>query len=104
MRDEAEYALDVLAVARLVRLIQEDRVPVGWLRDRVKREAWKHHDASRATHDEPYIVELLECPWCMSVWVGMFVLILRHVPGWRLLRFVLVSSYVTARLTEHDAG
>lgn len=93
--------IDALAVARITRLLTEDRVPVGWLRDRVKREAWKHHDASRATHDEPYVVELLECPWCMSVWVALAVLFLRRLPGWNYLARVLAASYVTGFLHGH---
>jgi hypothetical protein len=96
---EAEFAIDALAVARLTRLMTEDRVPFGWLRDRVKREAWKHHDASRALHDEPYLVELLECPWCMSMWVSGFVFLIgRRLPGWRLFARLLAASYATGYL------
>ena len=93
-----DLLVDVLAVARITRLMTEDRVPLAWLRDRVKREAWKRHDSSRAAHDEPYAVELFECPWCMSMWVGAGVLIARNVPGWRPLARVLAASYVTGFL------
>lgn len=97
-----EDLIAALAVARITRLLTEDRVPVGWLRDRVKRGAWSRHDASRAMHEEPYLVELLECPWCMSVWVALAVfLLLRHLPGWRVLARILAASYVTGFLHGH---
>ena len=97
-----ELIIEALAVARITRLVQQDRVPVGWLRDRVKARAWKSHDASLAKSDEPYVVELLECPWCMSVWIALAVIVLRRVPGWPLLARALAASYVAGFLNERN--
>lgn len=106
MSEATDLALDALAVARITRLITTDRVPFGALRQRVIRSSWDTQRAGVILVGEPgedqppLLVEWLSCAWCCSVWVGLAVLILRRLPGWRLVRAVLVSSYVTGFLAD----
>ena len=95
---------DALAAFRLTRMVLYDRVPFGALRTRLRVQALALRDReSQARADEglmpdtrdPFTVELLECPWCMGVWVALFVLIVRRLPGWRLLARVLACSALT---------
>lgn len=92
--------VDVLAIARITRLVTDDRVPFGWLRGRVKKAAWERSEGTSKS-EEPYVVELLECPWCASVWVALAVLLLRHVPGWRYLARVLAASEVAGIIATY---
>jgi hypothetical protein len=82
--------VDALAVARLV---IEDRVPFGKLRDAMKQTAWRNYP-NNAEKEEPYVVELLSCPWCASIWVALFVLLVRRLPGWKYLARVLAASEI----------
>lgn len=50
----------VLAVARVTRLLVEDRIAVG-LRQWVVRR-WG---------EDGKMAYLFHCPWCMSIWVGL---------------------------------
>ena len=70
--------VDFLAVFRLTRLMTEDRVPLGPLRDRLQGG---------------YLAELLDCPWCSSIWAAGFVfLVARRLPGWKLVSRALAAS------------
>jgi hypothetical protein len=104
MRDAV---VDALAVARITRLVVEDRVPFGKLRERLTSRAWKRALDDGEAHsialtegksyvdgEEPYLVELLSCPWCASIWVGFGVLLVRRLPGWRPLAEVLAASEI----------
>jgi len=101
-----DTVLEALAIARITRLITTDRVPFGPLRTRLMSVAWQREQRRPKQEDtvrpvEPYTVELLTCPWCMSVWVALAVLlVLRHIPGWKFLARVLAASYVTGFLAE----
>lgn len=64
---------------------------------RVFRRIRERFGVVYAQDDEHQVVsfkyEVLTCPWCMSVWVGMGVtLLLRFVPGGRWLLQPLVYS------------
>lgn len=84
--------VDALAVYRITRMIVEDRVPFGWARDRIRARAFAAQEAGGPGEKDPYFVELLECPWCASVWVAAGVLAVRRLPGWRPLAQVLAAS------------
>ena len=53
-------AVGMLAVARITRLLVEDRLTVAWRQWVVKRFG--------ADSLPSYLVH---CPWCMSIWVGL---------------------------------
>ena len=89
--------MDALAVARVTRLINEDRVPFGPVRDAI---------LARASRDEgglgssSRLAELITCPWCMSMWVAGGVLVVRRTRAWRTLALVLAASEVAGLLAE----
>ena len=85
--------VDALAVARITRLVIEDRVPFGKLRDAMRETAWRNYP-NNAQREEPYVVELLSCPWCASIWVALSVLLVRRLPGWKYLARVLAASEI----------
>jgi hypothetical protein len=62
-----EVVVDALAVHRVTRLVQDDDIPIGALReqllDRYGDRKW---------------TELLTCPWCLSMWVAAGVVLARH--------------------------
>jgi hypothetical protein len=84
-----------LAVARVTRLVNSDRIterPREWLLDRVWTRAWmpwaaiehpeedEHMQRNRARHmgsaaradgaEPPLLAYLVACPWCVSIYVG----------------------------------
>lgn len=108
--DTTDLIIDALAVARITRLVQHDRVPFGAWRLRTIHKAMAEQQRLNAVRlaegiaemPLPYIVEWLECPWCMSVWVAALVLVLRRLPGWRVLARVLAASYVAGFLAQYQ--
>jgi hypothetical protein len=60
-----EAAVDALATYRIVRLIQEDTILDG------------PREQIMIKYGHLRIAELMTCPWCLSVWVGMGVAIAR---------------------------
>ena len=100
---------DALAAFRITRMVLYDRVPFGALRTRLRVQALQlraRENQARGNEglapetDDPFTVELLECPWCMGVWVALFVLIVRRLPGWRLLARLLACSAITGLLNQ----
>lgn len=91
---------DALAVYRLTRLVIEDRVPFGKARSAVLRSAYARLESTEI--EQPYIVELLSCPWCMSMWVGFGVLAVRRFAWWRPLSRVLAASAVAGFLAGQE--
>jgi Protein of unknown function (DUF1360) len=89
--------IDALAVARITRLVVEDRVPFGPMRERIRAHYLREQDSAAGPGEpDPYLVELLECPWCASVWIAAGVLVVRRVAprAWRPLACVLAASEV----------
>lgn len=86
-----DVVVDALAVARIVRLIQVDEIPVGALRERVLDR-----------HGDKLWAELLRCPWCLSVHVGAAVVLARHLfpRAWPWAARALASSAVAGHLAE----
>lgn len=57
-----------LGATRLLQIVLWDRVlrrPRSWLMGKLNPRGLPMHDPAR-----PYFSYLLECPWCMSVWLG----------------------------------
>lgn len=81
--------LDALAVYRLTRLVTEDHLPFGPLRDRLERE-----------RPNGLLTELVSCPWCVSIYSGALVLGLHALlPGvWPYAAAVLAFSAATGLL------
>ncbi len=85
-----ETAVDVLAVARLTKLWQDDEVwPMPELRA-----------AFLAKAGDSRWADLESCPWCASVWLAAVVALLRwRFPrAWPILARVLAASAVTGHL------
>lgn len=89
MTRAVDAATDALAVSRLVRLAQQDEIPVGNLRerliDRYGDQTW---------------TGLLVCPYCLSVWVGAGVVLARYLfpRAWPWIARVLALSEATGHL------
>lgn len=93
-----ELVIDALAVHRLTRMVIEDRVPFGWIRSSIVRRAYARQGNNLSA--QPYVAELLSCPWCVSIWVAFGVAVARRgAPRvWRPLAQVLAASSVTGLL------
>lgn len=97
-----DLVLDAAAVARITRLINEDRVPFGPIRDRILVEAAKD---SGGLGSSSRLAELVVCPWCVSIWVGAaVVLVAPRVPGWPILRRLLAYSLVAGMVAERSSS
>lgn len=81
--------LDALAVFRLTRLVTEDHLPFGPLRDRLNRR-----------DPDSLAAELVSCPWCVSMYAAMLVLGLHAVlpHAWPYAAAVLAFSAITGLL------
>ena len=88
-------AVDCLAVYRLTRLAQRDTLPVVANPRRAIMESPKTPDA---------VIELMECPWCLSFWIGLGVVILRRsIPRlWDPIATALAASAVAGMLSERE--
>lgn len=90
MRD---LLVDVLAVARLTRLVTDDTLPPL---EAGRRRAYAHvqqrHGAGWA--------EGITCPWCVSIHIGVAVVIARRVAprAWSPLARALALSYAAGWL------
>lgn len=83
--------LDIIAVVRLTRLINTDVITEP-LRDLV----WSKFPPNTK------IGYLLTCPWCMSVWAGLSITLLRHYfPRVAdVVSTTLAASQITGTLVE----
>ena len=99
----ADLVIDALATARITRLLTEDRVPFGPIRDRILRNA---DEDSGGLGSPSRLAELVTCPWCSSVHVAIFVGIVRwRFPrAWRPVATALAMSYVAGFLAEHEGN
>jgi hypothetical protein len=88
----ASVAVDALATYRLTRLLQQDTVPPL---PEVRERLMARYGAS------PWS-ELLDCPWCLSVWLGLAVAVLRRVCPrlWGIAAAALAASAVTGLLSQ----
>jgi len=86
-----DVAVDCLAVARMTKLVQEDEFPFGPAREWVLD-----------VFAEAKPAELLRCPYCASMWLGMLAVYARHrwPRAWPLASRVLASSLVAGLVAE----
>lgn len=87
-----DLVIDALAVARLSRLVREDKILDG------PRYAFVTH-----RHTRSWAGDFVRCPWCVSMWCGFFVAIARRVAPrwWSPVAFSLASSYCAALAAVH---
>ena len=97
MTPALDFTVDALAVARLTRLVTEDTVPFGALRDRILQRA---DEDSGGLGSPSKLAELVTCPWCMSWWIGFGVVVVRRSRWWRPVALALAFSEV-AGLAAH---
>lgn len=90
-RNATNVTIDALAVARLTRLATEDRIPVGWVRDRILERADRD---SGGLGSASKLAELVSCPWCMSIWLAAGVVVVRRYRWWRPVALALAFSEV----------
>ena len=99
--------VDVLAAARIVRLLRRDAIgdPA-----RERFIAWAYggqelHEAYATWQDQaaldpeaPRLAELIGCSWCLGVWTAAFVLVARRAAPrlWDPLARVLAASLVAS--------
>lgn len=90
-----ETVVDMLATARIVRLVQEDEMPVGAAREWVLD-----------VFGDAKVTTLLVCPWCLGPWVAAGVAVARHrwPRGWPVLSRVLAGSQVAGHLAQLDSS
>jgi hypothetical protein len=60
-----------LAVVRVVRLVTTDDIT----------QSWRTRLAARSTGDPTLIVRLVNCDWCVGVWVAAVAAVLGRVSG-----------------------
>jgi hypothetical protein len=93
-RDPVAVAVLMLAAHRLTRLGLLDRVPFGWLRNRLINRK-----------PDGYVAELLSCPWCLGWWASLgVVLAALTLPRalWQPVAVALAASSVAALLPMGD--
>lgn len=109
--------VDVLATARLVRLLRRDVIAAP-LREALVREAYAARgvdsiqkrgvstwqDLAVLDEDPPKLAELLGCSWCLGVWCAAGVAVARRTAPrlWDPLARVLAASFV-ATVIEVEA-
>lgn len=89
----SDVAVDAIATYRLVRLLQQDTItekPRNWI---MKQPVIARH---------PELATLLDCPWCLSVWIGFGVAILRRTAPrlWGIAGPALASSALAGVITQ----
>lgn len=85
-----DVGVDALAVYRITRLLQVDSITEP-LRAKVLARWGGHKYAA-----------LIDCPWCLSVWIAGGVLLARSVSPrtWDLIARAMAFSAVTGLITE----
>lgn len=85
------FLTDALAVHRLTKLVTQDQIT-----EQFREEVWEDYPP------ESTIGYLITCPWCVSVYVGVGVMILRAtVPRvWDPLSRALAASSITGIIEE----
>jgi hypothetical protein len=89
----ADLLVDALAGHRLVRLVQQDTITQHW------RDGLLHNPEATSS-----LVELLHCPWCLSVHVGAAITAARAIAPrwWGPLGKALAISSVVGLITERQ--
>ncbi len=91
--------VDALACFRLTRLVIEDDITAP-LREKVKHAAMREVDSPGLAAK---IETLLSCPWCVSVYVGFGIVVLRRAAPrlWGPIATALALSAATGIIAEN---
>lgn len=89
-------ALDIAAVYRLTKLVNEDKITEPWRKATAKKFPPKVNPDT-GLFEQSMPAYLLSCPWCVSIWAGAFIFTLRRISpeaaDW--LSGILAASAVT---------
>ena len=90
-----EDIVDALAVHRLTKLVIDDKITED-LRNKVYEKYGEPADSK--------ISYLTTCPWCVSMYLGLGVVVARTVApkAWRPLSYALAFSSFTGWIEEHS--
>lgn len=104
------------AAARLTRLAVSDTItePVRtWVLVRVarsRRQRAEIADTGRADPPTPvrqWLLDLLQCHWCLGVWITAAVVatafLYGHTPAWQITATVLALAYALGWLADQEA-
>lgn len=95
--DLVVFVLWVLALARLTRLVNADEIT-----DPIRLAVM------RKTGPESKWSYFLQCPWCVSMWLGLvtagFPVWLTDSPWWFLPLLALAGSHVTGLMAQLDTS
>jgi len=90
-----DLVVDVLATWRLTRLFGTDKLTEA-LRDDMVGLAL----GFKATKITRKFLQLMDCPYCLSVWAAGVVLVLNHVPMGKMVVRLLAMSAVAGELSS----
>lgn len=92
--DVVDLATDIVATARLVKLVKDDRI-VQPLRTRAL-DVGARHDV------EETVGYFLSCPWCLGIWLAAGVTVARFVAPrqWRWVSRALATAAIASELVE----
>jgi hypothetical protein len=79
-----------LGVTRAMQIALWDRItqrPRAWLLRKLNPDGLGMGDPNR-----PYLSYLLECPWCISVWIGLAAVLAVIVPATRTAALVILAA------------
>lgn len=79
-----------LGITRLLQIALVDRLlhtPREWLLRKLNPDGLPMHDP-----DRPYLSYLLECPWCLSVWLGGIVMALVSIDATRPATLAVLAA------------
>lgn len=85
------FISDALATHRLTKLVIDDKIT-----EDVRNKVWEKYPP------DTKVGYLISCPWCVSIYVGVGVAVLRQVaPGaWNPLSRALAASSITGLIEE----
>lgn len=97
--------LDLAACYRLTRLVVADTFPpIAYVRDRIVRKHTRitANPGGGYTEEPGPLAELVQCPWCASVWVGAAIALAQwRIPGvWLWVSLALALSAVAGVVSQ----
>lgn len=89
----SELAEEALAAYRIWRLAAKDEILA---RPRGRFERWA------TEHERFLLLELIDCPWCMTIWIGAGAVVARLIAPkpWKICRRLLAASAAAGLIAE----
>lgn len=99
--------LDVMAVARLIKLARDDSITnkarefvieeaYAYRNDFRKPESVTWQEYAKLDRSPPPLARLIECPWCLGIWMSATVLVLHSSRAGRTVRDLLAISWAAS--------